>query len=127
MTDPRRQRFAPYIRRLADLMRLKDWDLAVSDENAGADNEADISTIFGQKRARIRLSDEFLDKEPARQRETLVHELVHCHIDFTYQSAVDHIPESSKRMWQREAEMSVDTLALVIAPFMPLPDEEAPK
>src|ERR1043166_6218667 len=82
MTDPRRQRFLPYVRQLADLMGLKDWDIRIADEGPEDPNHrAEMDCRYGRKLAWIHLADVMLEEEPQEQRQCLVHELIHPHFD----------------------------------------------
>lgn len=123
MTDPRKQKFAPYIRRLADMIALKDWAIYVLDEppeDTGAN--ADVTIIGGRKLANIRLSEFFLDGTPESQRATLVHELVHCHLDTPAMLACDVMPKDAEAGFIRTFEIGVDGLTDGFAHLLPLPE-----
>lgn len=124
MTDPRRQAFAPYVRDLADRLRLRDWTVVVKDdEPEDKDSHASIHCVYGRKRALLRLSDDFLGDDPEDQRHTVVHELLHCHLDDAYWYAIDRIggDAAARQAFDRFAEKAVDGLADAIAPLMPTP------
>jgi hypothetical protein len=122
VTDSRRQRFAPYLRDLADRMRRRDWTIDLKD-GVPTDPQAaaSIHLTYGRKLATIRVSDDFLDSTPETQRHYLVHELVHCHIDAAWMIAMDSIPQAVESAFKRMAEHAVDSLAETIAPLLPLP------
>ena len=123
MTDPRRQAFAPYVRDLADRLRLRDWTIYVRDDPPH-DGEciASIHCVEGRKVANIRFNDPFLDDSPEDQRHTIVHELLHCHVNGAWDYAVDTFAtEDARRAFRRLAETAVDGLADAIAPLLPLP------
>lgn len=122
MTDPRRQRFAPYLRRLADLLGLKDWHVRIADEAADACADASIEWTYGRKRARVWLGEHFLDDTPEGQRHTLAHELIHCHFGPAWDIAVEGLADAAASPFRRLAEYAVDGLADAIAPLLPLPD-----
>lgn len=124
MTDPRRQRFAPYLRRLADLLALKDWHVEISDEEADDGAAATVRWAFGRKQATVWLGAGFLDDSPEEQRHTLAHELIHLHFGPPYDIAVEGLPDGSASAFRRMAEYAVDGMADAIAPLLPLPDEE---
>lgn len=129
MTDPRRQRFAPYLRHLADMMGLRDWRVEIEDDDPGEDHLASVCCVYGQRQAIVRLGDRFLDKPPDRQRWCLVHELNHCHLEPAWQIAEDGMPESTRPAFRRIAEYANDAIAeawAVHLPMPPGPDEPAP-
>lgn len=125
MTDPRRQSFTPYLRRLADTLALKDWTVILKDEApSDPDALASIVTTYGRKRATIRLGDAFLDETPESQRATLVHELIHCHLDSAWEIAYQALPSDVKPVFRRMGEIAVDGLADGVASLFPLSDSE---
>jgi hypothetical protein len=71
----------------------------------------------------VRLSDDLLDEPANKQREVLVHELLHCHFDDAYFFARNHVEggEPAKDALMRFFEKGIDGLADAIAPMMPLP------
>lgn len=116
----RRQRWAPYIRRLADLLCLRDWRIEVY-EDAPSDGGAIASCdpISGRKYAVIRLSESFLTDGKTEQRHTLTHELLHCHL-----GPMTRLLQAGEVMApsvQLAMEYCVDGLADAIAPLLPEP------
>lgn len=124
MNDPRKQRFAPYVRDLADRMRLKDWSIDIVE--TPSDDGAEASVWFSDyyRQANVRLSEDFLDGEPEVQRATLVHELLHCLIQRVDVLVTNETEGSLKRAIKRDLEYTVEELAQVIAPHMPLPPDD---
>lgn len=123
MTDPRRQAWAPYIREVADRLRLRDWTIEVSDE--GTDRpytNALICVSHQRKYADLYLSDGFLDLTPERQRHCVVHELLHCHFGHADQWVRHKIDGDAEEAYTRMFEVGIDGLADAIAPLMPMPD-----
>ena len=116
----RRQRWAPYVRQLADTLRLRDWRIEVY-EDAPADSTATASCcpVQGRKFAVIRLGESFLTDPPDDQRHTLTHELLHCHLGPMTRmiEAHDGLPPAANLAM----EYCVDGLADAIAPLLPLP------
>ncbi len=116
----RRQRWAPYVRQLADTLRLRDWRIEVY-EDAPADSTATASVcpVNGRKYAVVRFGESFLTDEPADQRHTIVHELLHCHLGPMCRmiEAHDGLPPAANLAM----EYCVDGLADAIAPLLPLP------
>jgi hypothetical protein len=116
----RRQRWAPYVRKLGDILRLRDWRIDVY-EDAPSDGSATASCqpVTGRKYAVIRLSESFLTDDKADQRHTLTHELLHCHL-----GPMTRLLEAQENMTssvQLAMEYCVDGLADAIAPLLPEP------
>jgi hypothetical protein len=127
MTD-----WLPYIRDLADAMGLKDWTFKIddrpADDDADADADAQIRCIYGQRRAVIRLCVGFDGYDAEKQRGILTHELIHPHID-----PIDTVTRNMEPLIGRPAwtifngamddaiENATDAIAVVLAPFLPLP------
>jgi hypothetical protein len=122
MLDPRRQRWLPYVRDLADRLHLKDWAFALDDDGpSGSDDAASICCVEGRRIGHIRLSDSFLANIPTVQRHIVTHELIHCHVDAAWSIAVEAMPAEVHPAFRRMAEHAVDGLADAFAPLMPLP------
>jgi hypothetical protein len=115
----RRQRWATYVRQLADLLRLKDWRIVVNEDLPPEDSLASCNPVPGRKYAAIRLGESFLTDDRAEQRHTLVHELLHCHLGPLHRllEAHDATPPSVRLA----LEYTVDGLADAISPLLPLP------
>lgn len=80
-----------YVRALADDLGLRDWSLILkrdppSDEAA----LASVNAIEGRKLATVRVCSEYRELTADEQRQTVVHELLHCHLaeGFHYLSKV---------------------------------------
>lgn len=116
----RRQRWLPYVRRIADMIAMRDWTVAISEEApSGDDSIASVNCCDGRKVATLRFSNGFFFDTRAEQRQTVLHELIHCHFAPFY--------ETAKRKTRGDAtihmlmEYAVDGLADGFAPLLPLP------
>jgi hypothetical protein len=127
MIDPRRASFAPYLRTLADLMGLRDWRAEIHAEEPpeSPESRASVECLYGRKYCIVRLGDAFLDSAPADQRQTLVHELTHCHFDAAYSVAAEPLGEAVAGIYRRLFEYGIDALAVAWAPHLPLPPAPA--
>lgn len=122
MRDERRQRFAPYVRLLADAMGLKDWEITVADGPPRSPTaHAGVFMHYGQRRADVHLGDSFLDEPPDRQRLHLAHELVHLHFAAVDGLAEDWLDDSRYAGFLRLFEYGVDAVATAWAPHLPPP------
>ena len=121
-TEPtRRQRWLPYVRKLADIMTLKDWRIDI-DEAQPNQRDAIMSVWIceGRRYATFYFSDRHFDSGPAEQRHSVTHELAHCVLG-PYVKAVEMKTDDDKTL-NMLMEYSVDALADAIAPLLPLPD-----
>lgn len=124
-----------HVDRLRPLMGLTDWQITIVDwptiqmlkEMSGTEYHAWISPTSGARHALLWLSDDFYADTFAGQRETLVHELLHCH----------HFPEEELVMqalrqllgverhdvirlwWTQDNEYAIDAIATAWAPMLP--------
>lgn len=123
MTDRERhlESLRGYVRRLADLMTLRDWRFAVVDEAADQGHNAQVSVTYGQKHARIWFAWDFAAKPPDEQRYVVVHELLHCHFDMADRIAGHGLKGGRKNAIRITLEHGVDDVARALAPHLPLP------
>jgi len=124
-----------YIRWIANEMGLRDWTFHVviaqptakgSDDGSGHEWGAMCTPIPGRKHATLTFHPERRDDELAELRQTVVHELVHCHFFGLWDTCRRDLPldEEAYEMWiegvRRHMEYGVDAVADAIAPRMPL-------
>jgi hypothetical protein len=127
LTDPRKQRFSAYLRRLADALKLSDWRVEIDDRPPDSGRAtAEVECVYGRRYAVVRLSERFLEQSPGEQRNSLVHELIHCHLNPAAAMALDEMGDGGAGHFRRMLEYAVDGLADAIAPHMPLPTEDPP-
>jgi hypothetical protein len=116
----RRQRWAPYVRQLADILHLRDWRIDINeDAPSGQDAIASCQPVTGRKYAVLRLSESFLSDPKPDQRHTLTHELLHCHLGPMHRMLEQSgdLPAAALLA----IEYCVDGLADAIAPLLPEP------
>lgn len=122
MTDPRKQAYQSYVREIADRMGLKDWRITIEDKPPENPNsQASIWMAYGQRLARLYLSEAFLNESPEERRDTIVHELVHLHLAPANDIAGESMPAAVKPAYERMFEYAVDALTKCICPAIPLP------
>jgi hypothetical protein len=135
-----RRELERYIRYVADEMGLRDWTLTVNTlkrlkrANRTPDgNEwgAICAPVPGRKCATLTFTDARRDDSLDDLRQTVVHELVHCHFyglwDTICRDTLDLIDEQQTydtliASVERHMEYGVDAVADAIAPRMPLID-----
>lgn len=128
MIDPRRQKWLSYTRKIADLMGLKDWEIKIG--NDGPENtsyEAQCYIPEGRRLFTLYLSDSFLDNTKESQRQTIVHELQHCHSEVFRLSVMKSTTVELWDVLRISFEHSIDDTAVYIAKFLPLPESDDEK
>lgn len=88
-TARRRKLVEKFISLAQTRLRLADWEILCEfDDDCGPGAVATITRAVDQKRAVVRFNAlEFLTCSAAHQRQTLVHELLHCHLFDVHESA----------------------------------------
>ncbi len=132
MTDIQHEQLSAYIRQLADLLGLKDWDIELLSEPADGDLNAQVQPIIGRKCATINVCSTWWSLSLEEMRQTTAHELIHLHfanclhvveIDLAKAGVLG---SSAFRVLRetciRQQEYGVDGLATAIAPLLPLPE-----
>jgi len=117
-----------YVRLLAWKMGLGDWHITLDKMLPNGDALAQVHITYGQKRARIQLSRQFKRLPREGQRQTLVHELVHCHLERVRLSSLNWTGPLGKKATQMAVnevhdhiEFAVDAIATAWAETLPLP------
>ena len=122
-----------YLRLLAGMIGLADWDIAV-------EIKADMTSAWwatcevpsGKSFAQIEVSPSLFKESAEEQRQVMVHELVHAHLFplvWSWESAVKELGPRARKVanevWNERSERACDDLARVIAPTLPLPPWKA--
>jgi hypothetical protein len=131
VADQDRQHRLRYIRWLADRLSLRDWTFTVADQPSDPEAHASIHPTYGRRRAVLRLNADWSSYSEASQRHTLVHELIHCHIDLLASPLENQLEEllgtaAYSLLWanfRERVELVTDAIADAVAPLMPLPSE----
>lgn len=132
MNDTTYAALRDYTRRLADALLLRDYEVRLHRDTAGRDTNAQTRPSDVKRETTIWLNhDALTTRTPEETRQTLVHELLHAHtarLDRVTERLREQLPDSGTVAYARdqadeEEEILVDTLARVIAPFLPLPPE----
>jgi hypothetical protein len=115
--------FRPYVRRIADLMGLRDWTFHVPDDQRPDDPDAnaEIRCWRGRKHATVLFGESFLRAGEDDQRHSVVHEMVHCHFAAMGWVAQEGLSADAERGWHLVFEYGVDGVADAWAPLLPLP------
>jgi hypothetical protein len=117
-----------YVTALVEAMGLRDWHICLSPVTAEDGSDAEIVVTFGRKEARVLISDSFREQDADHQRNTLVHELLHCHLEpmssMVERDLEDVLGKAADAVFsagfERHLEYCVDGIAAILAPHMPL-------
>jgi len=133
MTDKQHTDLSTYVRTLADMLGLKDAVVEISrDEPEREDCAANVRGVPGRKFWSVSFGPRFWEMTADDKRETIVHELLHCHMD----PALDHVRTDlyENRIvghqqyvliydaMLRTFEVGIDGIAHAIACHFPLPE-----
>ncbi len=128
-TAPRRKLLTEYVGDLADCLHLADWHITVNfDVPADEDAYAEIVPHSNQRRAEIRVGSSFDILDAAGVRQTLVHELLHCHLFAPHHLAEELLVASAGKKsslaliaLNAAVEQATDAIAEAMAAMVPLP------
>lgn len=122
MRDPRKVPFEKYLRETADILGLRDWTVGIDHGPLSVpDRLAEADTRRGRKILWVTLSEAFLDSAPDRQRQTIVHELLHAHHSHLQFLISDNLNESAAGVFTLALEYAIDGIAEEWAKLLPLP------
>ena len=120
--------FSAYVRLLADCLDLRDWDIITKIGDIDADTLATCEATYGQRRARICITDTWQNLSPVDLRSTIVHELIHCHLgplghlidnvaSNTFKKQAEKVFDAAYTL---EMEHATDAIACAVAKYLPL-------
>lgn len=117
-----------YVSDIAARLGLRDWDIRIDFDTSAGECCAAIKPWSNQRRATLLLGDEFATFSLADQRDTIVHELVHCHlyalhevVETAHKAVLE--PQAAKyadAVVNCAIESATDALAGALAASMPL-------
>jgi hypothetical protein len=118
---------ARYVRVLADLLGLRDWEIVVATDFCDEDNLAETECTYGQRHAVLRFNKKWAEWSKEDLRSTVVHELLHVHTEPLTELLSDILQGvlSVKAASVATASMGysleriVDQIAVAIDPFFP--------
>lgn len=118
-----------YMRHAADTLGLRDWRVDVSRNPSSDENRACSDFVFGKRHVTVAFNREFRTYDADQQRETIAHELLHCHFDSLTDVIRDELTHlgrlnegelaSVRRAHLRAEELSVDALSRVVSVLLP--------
>lgn len=129
MTDDQHAAYMAYLRAIADLLGLRDWQIVLERGSAEEGARARVFIHRTKDEAMVQFSEMWWSFDREQQRQTIVHELLHAHtgrlcrvVTRLSGLATDHL-EYVLDAHDEEEEIVVQRLSRIIAPFMPLPPE----
>ena len=126
--DKKKERYlVEYLRALVPIMKLTDWSFIIELNDITKNVFATMESQPDQKRGILTLTSKFLQLDSYDQKQTLVHEFIHCHLfNLHYQAEAGFKVNSTSKtqelfsiMIESEIERATDSLADVLTPFIP--------
>jgi len=132
-TKKQRKALRAYVRWMADTLELRDWTITVVYSDAAdtveSDRMASVTCTYGRKHATIKLCARFFALSVEDQRQTICHELIHCHLsglEWQYNNLGNNLASSVfDIVWgglKDQIEFATDAMADALAKHLPLPD-----
>jgi len=124
---------ARYVRVVADLFGLRDWEIVLAHNHCDEDTLAETECTYGQRHAVLRFNEKWAEWKPEDLRATVVHELLHVHTELLSELVSDiaqgvlneQAATVASTSLSYSLERIVDQIAVAIAPFFPLPEDVA--
>ena len=127
-TPARRKYVAEYLADAQVALRLADWEITLQfgvHSDPDGDTLATMTANEDQRRATMRFGKEFFDLNPNEMRQTLIHEMLHCHMFPAHHNAERTVmelggPRAGKAFtigMMAMIETATDSIADAVAPF----------
>lgn len=117
-----------YVASIQEALNVRHWEVTVTREASDVEAWADIDPHSQANTATLRVSHDFWEQKPERQREVLIHECLHlvtCRHDQVVENLEDALGKIAWATFEKQhddaAERVVDHVARVIARWIPLP------
>ncbi len=126
-----RRELGRYARAMADELELRDWTINLLYRPSDRCNDAEIGCVYGQKTANLQVSENFRQLDRDRQRQTITHELLHCHWHLPSEMVVTKDLEAAlgaqadqlfAEGFRRQLEYAIDATAAALAKHLPYID-----
>jgi hypothetical protein len=111
------------------IVRLGHWYIVAKDNPPeNGDGQVDTDAFAGSyirdnsDHASVHLGDSFWEESPEEQRETLTHELLHCHLYRLHAFIGDRLNKADRATASSMEEIAIEQLSRIIAPLLPLPE-----
>lgn len=122
-------RLALYLRITADMLGLRDHEVKLLREPATPGRIAECDVTAYRQAIHIRVGNEFLLMSASQQRHAVVHELLHAHFTALCSTVEQGVPawmpgktyEMFHGMFERDLEVVVDTMTVLLCPLVDVP------
>jgi hypothetical protein len=126
----RRKYVAEYLADAQIALRLSDWEITLQfgvSSDPDGDTLATMTAYEDQRRATMRFGKDFFDLSSAEMRQTLIHEMLHCHMFAPHHNAERTVTELGGTRagsafsvgMTSMIELATDAIADALAPFFP--------
>ena len=120
-----------YVRVVADLFGLRDWEIVIAADHCADDTLAETECTYGQRHALLRFNERWREWPQEELRATVVHELLHVHTEQITELVADlnKVGLRKKAAAMSDTAVSyvleriVDQIAVAIAPYFPLMED----
>lgn len=135
--NPKQKHIEPWINSYVQILRrkmgLSEWKIVLHEKPCSSDSLGECDVIYGQYRATISLNKDYRKEKPESLRNTIVHELLHCHMSPITEAAMTtfepfeeephgrKIIQAAINSMEYQTERVIDLLAELVSPMMPLP------
>jgi hypothetical protein len=134
-TKKQRKIIGEYVRWVANELELRDWTIVLSHkEPDDPDHGASIRPTYGQKKATLKLRNDFFGCSLEEQRQTIAHELLHCHtsgIRWQFNNIGNNLSAPLfDAIWSGindQIEFATEAIADAIAKHLPVPKQAKAK
>jgi hypothetical protein len=128
VTPKQSRSLARYISDIAREYGLSGWTIVGHEGTDSEDHAAEVTCLFGRKVAHLNLSADFASFTPEEQRQTVLHELTHIHLDQMNSLMHSVLPEvmglpaysAFFAGYNQAMEHATDAIAVAIADKFPL-------
>lgn len=126
--------FIEWVQVVRDKLGLTDWEIKVYDGPLAEDVIANVVVPSGRRVAKITLGPQFYEEDAEGKRDTIVHELLHCHFADLDEIQSDTLPillgKPTFTTYQAATDLAlehgIDAIAVAIGAsgVIPLPPED---
>jgi hypothetical protein len=119
-----------YVETLVEQLKLSHWNIALDSRPCDENCWADITITPAQSTATIALAANWREWTREEMRETLTHELLHCHLnpmcELVQELTDDHAHSATlNKAVDYSNERTTDALTNLVAPYMALPVQKS--
>jgi len=115
LTKKHRTKIQVYVDELRSHIALLDWRIIVEEEfDVDDSNAASIRCIYGTRHAFLSISETFDEHTIEQQRQFLVHELLHCHLNRIKVSMINTFNELGREAFEQGKAQLIDEVEYAV-------------